>query len=146
VPPGRVDNAGMGDRDDFLAWVDSTLRDAEVAVHDGDPEPRRAIWSEQEPVTVLGAWRNAFGAAEVDALFTMLGKTFGGTTSYRHELVAAEVVGDLAYTVGFEHTSAVVDGEPREYVLRATQVYRRENGEWKVVHRHGSAPPVMPGE
>jgi ketosteroid isomerase-like protein len=30
-----------------------------------------------------------------------------------------------------------MDGEPRSYVLRATQVYRREDGEWKVVHRHG---------
>ena len=30
-----------------------------------------------------------------------------------------------------------VDGEPRSYTLRATQVYRREAGEWKVAHRHG---------
>ena len=127
----------MTEREDFLAWVGSTLRDAEVAVHDGDPEPRRAIWSRTEPVTVLGAWRNAFGLTEVDALFDLLGASFGGTASYRHEVVAAEVVGDLAYTVGFEHTSAVVNGEPREYVLRVTQVYRREDGHWKVINRHG---------
>jgi ketosteroid isomerase-like protein len=35
-----------------------------------------------------------------------------------------------------EHTSASVDGEPRTYTLRATQVYRREAGEWRVAHRH----------
>jgi ketosteroid isomerase-like protein len=29
-----------------------------------------------------------------------------------------------------------VNGEPRAYTLRATQVHRREGGEWKVVHRH----------
>ena len=29
-----------------------------------------------------------------------------------------------------------VDGAPRTYTLRATQVYRREGGEWKVAHRH----------
>jgi ketosteroid isomerase-like protein len=29
-----------------------------------------------------------------------------------------------------------MNGEPRSYVLRATQVYRRENGEWRVAHRH----------
>ena len=32
--------------------------------------------------------------------------------------------------------SASVDGQPRTYTLRATQVYRREDGEWKVAHRH----------
>jgi ketosteroid isomerase-like protein len=46
-------------------------------------------------------------------------------------------VGDMAYTAGLEHTSASVDGQPRSYTLRATQVYRREGGEWKVAHRHG---------
>ena len=34
---------------------------------------------------------------------------------------------------------ASVDGQPRSYTLRATQVYRREGGEWKVAHRHGDA-------
>jgi ketosteroid isomerase-like protein len=43
----------------------------------------------------------------------------------------------MAYTVGYEHTQASVNGEPRAYTLRATQVYRREDGEWKVAHRHG---------
>jgi hypothetical protein len=30
--------------------------------------------------------------------------------------------------------------EPSKYSLRATQVYRRENGEWKVAHRHADVP------
>jgi hypothetical protein len=34
-------------------------------------------------------------------------------------------------------SSASVEGEPRTYTLRATQVYRREDGEWKVAHRYG---------
>ena len=34
-------------------------------------------------------------------------------------------------------SSASVEGEPRTYTLRATQVYRREDGEWKMAHRHG---------
>ena len=131
----------MSDREDFLVWVDSRLRDAEIAVHDGDADPRREIWSQQEPVTVLGAWKSATGRAEVDELFTNLAQTFSGCTSYRFDIVAAEVSGDLAYTAGYEHTKAVVNGESRTYTLRATQIYRRENGEWKVVHRHGSALP-----
>jgi ketosteroid isomerase-like protein len=30
-----------------------------------------------------------------------------------------------------------VAGEDKGMTLRATQVYRRESGEWKVIHRHG---------
>jgi ketosteroid isomerase-like protein len=127
----------MSDRDEFLAWVETTLSEAERALHNGDPAPRRALWSRNEPVSVLGAWRNAIGQAEIDDLFDALGRNFSHCTSYAFELVSADVVGDVAYTAGFEHTSASVGGQPRTYTLRATQVYRREDGEWRVAHRHG---------
>ena len=131
----------MSDRDDFLAWVNSDLRDAEIALHDGDAGPRRELWSREGPETDLGAWKSATGRAEVDELFTALEQTFSGCASYRFDLVAAEVSRDMAYTVGYEHTQAVIDGEPRTNTLRATQIYRREGGGWKVLHRHGSALP-----
>ncbi|QRP50103.1 nuclear transport factor 2 family protein [Amycolatopsis sp. FDAARGOS 1241] len=127
----------MTDRDDFLAWVKTTLYDAELALHNGDAAPRRALWSRAEPVSVLGAWRNARGQAEIDELFARLAKSFSHCTSYTFELVAFDVVGEMAYTAGFEHTTVSVDGEARSYTLRATQVYRHEDGEWRVAHRHG---------
>jgi ketosteroid isomerase-like protein len=124
------------DRDDFLAWVQTTLYEAELALHNGDPAPRRALWSREEPVSVLGAWRGARGQQELDELFTALARTFSDCTSYAFELQANDVVGAMAYTAGLEHTSARVDGRPRAYTLRATQVYRREGGAWRVAHRH----------
>jgi ketosteroid isomerase-like protein len=127
----------MAESEEFLTWVRTALYDAELALHNGNAAPRRALWSRQEPVSVLGAWRNAIGQRELDALFTGLARQFSDCTSYRFELLAYDVVGDLAYTAGLEHTSASVDGEPRSYVLRATQVYRREEGQCKVAHRHG---------
>lgn len=127
----------MTDADDFLAWVRTELYDAELALHNGDPGPRRALWSRKEPVSVLGAWRSAFGQQELDELFSGLGRQFSHCTSYGFELLAYSVEGDMAYTAGLEHTSASVDGVPRSYVLRATQIYRREDGQWKVAHRHG---------
>jgi ketosteroid isomerase-like protein len=127
------------DRDGFLAWVRTALYDAELALHNGDAAPRRALWSRNEPVSVLGAWRNAHGQDELDKLFNALGRSFSNCTSYAFELQAYEVVGDMAYTAGLEHTSALVDGEPRSYTLRATQVYRREAGEWRVAHRHADS-------
>lgn len=131
----------MSDRDDFMAWVQSGLRDAEIALHNGDAAPRRAIWSRNEPVTVLGAWMSATGQQELSDLFGQLGISFSDCTSYTHEIIAADVIGDMAYTVGYEHTRASVSGEPRTYTLRATQVYRREDGEWKVAHRHADTVP-----
>jgi ketosteroid isomerase-like protein len=132
----------MSSHEDFVTWVNRVLRDAEVAVHNGDASLRRAIWSRNDPVSVLGAWKNARGQQELEELFAHLAESFSDCTSYELELLEAQVLGDVAYTVGFEHTSASVDGVPRSYTLRATQVYRREAGEWRVVHRHGSAPPT----
>lgn len=127
----------MTDHDDFLAWIRGDLHQAELALHNGDASPRRALWSRNEPVSVMGAWQNAFGQAAIGRLFDELGKSFSDCTSYEFELQSYDVVGDMAYTTGLEHTSASVNGEPRSYVLRATQVYRREDGQWKVAHRHG---------
>lgn len=132
----------MGDRDDFLQWFNTTWRDAEDALHGGDAGPRFETWSEQAPVTLFGAWVDAEDAAAVREVFLGLAHTFSAATSSEIELVAADVSGDLAYTVHREITSTIVNGEPREYVLRVTQVYRREDGSWKVVHRHGDGGPV----
>ena len=126
----------MTDHDDFLAWVKTALYEAELALHNGDAAPRQALWSRNEPVSVLGAFRDAHGQQELNQLFTALGDSFSNCTSYALELQAYDVVGDMAYTAGLEHTSASIDSQPRSYTLRATQVYRREGGEWKVAHRH----------
>ncbi|MET3176725.1 UNVERIFIED_ORG: ketosteroid isomerase-like protein [Arthrobacter sp. UYCu721] len=107
-----------------------------MALHNGDAAPRRALWSRSEPVSVLGAWRNAFEQQELDDLVTSLARQFSNCTSYNFEMLAYDIVGDMAYTAALEHTSVSVDGAPRSYVLRATQIYRREGGEWKVAHRH----------
>jgi ketosteroid isomerase-like protein len=129
------------ERGEFLGWVGSRLKDAETALHDGDAGPRFEIWSSNEPVTVLGAWKSATGQQEVGELFRMLEDSFSDCTSYAHDVVAADVSGDMAYTVGYEHTSASINGQPRTYTLRVTQVYRREDGEWKVAHRHADTVP-----
>ena len=88
-------------------------------------------------MTVLGAWKAATGRQEVGEPFRSPEDSFSDCTSHAYEVVAADVSGDMAYTVGYEHTSARVNGEPRAYTSRVTQVYRREDAEWKVAHRHG---------
>ncbi|HET9461487.1 MAG TPA: nuclear transport factor 2 family protein [Gaiellaceae bacterium] len=129
----------MTEKDGFLVWVKTTLYEAELALHNGDAAPRRAIWSRNEPVSVLGAARNAHGQQELDELFTTLGRSFSDCTSYTFDLQTYDVAGDMAYTAGNEHISASIEGQPRTFILRATQMYRREGGDWKVVHRHADA-------
>ncbi|MGZ8982138.1 MAG: hypothetical protein ACXW2D_15440, partial [Burkholderiaceae bacterium] len=48
----------------------------------------RAVWSRNEPVSVLGAVMNAHGQQELDALFATLGERFSNCTSYEFELLS----------------------------------------------------------
>jgi ketosteroid isomerase-like protein len=49
--------------------------------------------------------------------------------------------GDLAYTIGFERSHVSVDGgPPRDAVLQVTHIYRRIDGDWKLMHRHADFP------
>jgi len=128
--------------DDFLTKTLARQVEAEEALHNGDLTPRMQMWSTQDPVTVFGAIKSGSGWDEVSRLFRWIGSRFSNCTAYRFELVAAGVSSDLAYTVGFEHSSVSIDGVPIEpYTLRVTHVYRRENGEWKIVHRHADHVP-----
>ncbi len=55
--------------------------------------------------------------------------------------VVVEVSGDMAYTLGFERFNGSIQRRPVEPVtVRVTHVYRREDGEWKIVHRHADNP------
>jgi ketosteroid isomerase-like protein len=127
----------MGETEAFLDDVLPRLRSADLALHNGDAGPRLEIWSRTEPVSLFGAWLSNVGWPDVSRTFEELATRFSNCRSFDIELVAADAKGDLAYTVAYEHTSVTVQGEPRTYTLRVTQVYRREQGEWKVVHRHG---------
>jgi ketosteroid isomerase-like protein len=100
--------------EEFLTGMLPRQLAAEQALCRGDAEPRGQTWSHHELAT-----------------------SFSGLNAYEFELVAAGASGDLAYTVGFEHKTAVINGKTATYTLRVTQVYRREDGVWRTVHRHG---------
>ena len=135
----------MSELDDFLTPTLARQLEAEKAMINGDPGPRLAMWSTQDPVTVFGAEKSAIGSEEVRQVFHWLASRFSNCTDYRFELVAAGASGDLAYTLGYERFSFSMDGGPIQPItLRVTHVYRREDGEWKTVHRHADVPPAGP--
>src|SRR5437763_16890967 len=135
VIDSRQPGAETTELEDFLATVLPRQMDAERALHYGNVEPRLAMWSHQDPVTVFGAaGPNKSGWDEVSHTFHWVASLFSDCSDYHFELVAAGVSGDLAYTVGYERSIVSVHGGPlHSVVLRVTHVYRREDGDWKIV-------------
>ncbi|HUK67658.1 MAG TPA: nuclear transport factor 2 family protein [Streptosporangiaceae bacterium] len=116
---------------------------AEAAMILGDPEPFKALWSRGNDISLFGA----FGPCKKG--WHQISKTMDWVASrYREGAVTDEyeVVhegADLAYTVGYEIADVVLDGAPMaRQRLRVTQIYRREDGEWHLVHRHGDFAPA----
>lgn len=133
----------MSETDAFLDAAMARYRDGETALHNGDAAPRKAMWSRTDPVTLLGAAFSGTGWEAIEPIFDRLQASFSNCSSCEHEVIAAGASGDLAYIVAFEHTTASVGGSPSlAYTLRATTVFRREDGEWKVVHRHADPVPA----
>lgn len=132
----------MDESSAFLAAVMPPLSAAETALHNGDAGPRQGLWSSRDPVTLFGAVMTKSGPVEVSAAFDLLASKFSHCTSFEYDVIASGASGDLAYIVGIEHTTASVGGaDPLPYALRVTTIFRRENGEWKIIHRHGDALP-----
>jgi ketosteroid isomerase-like protein len=130
--------------DEFLTAGLNRQIAADFALHDGDPGPRLALWTDKDPVTLFGAAVPVeSGRPGIERVAHWLAGRMSQSKKFDVELVAAGVSGDLAYTVGFEHSEYSFDGGPvRTAVLRVTHVYRRESDQWRIVHRHGDHPPI----
>ncbi|GAB2833332.1 YybH family protein [Lentzea nigeriaca] len=125
----------MSYQDDVLPLLERDIR----TMHDGDSGPRKQMWSHTEPLTLYGAMYTGTGWAELERTFDLLAGSWRGSRAGEVEIVAAETSGDLGYACAIERSSVVqADGSVSTYALRVTTVFRRENGDWKIVHRHGS--------
>ncbi len=137
----------MTESDAFVESILPRLAAADTALHNGDASKRAAMWSPHDPVTQFGAAFTASGWSAVGSTFNLLASRFSNCISWDFELLAAGASGDLAYTVGIEHTTASVAGAPpTPYALRVTTIFRREDGEWRVVHRHGDPYDTSAGD
>jgi ketosteroid isomerase-like protein len=130
----------------FLADMLPKQVAAERAIHNGEVGPRLALWSHHDPVTLFGAALSGSGWQQLSADFAAVASWFSDSEKYDVEVVAAGASGDLAYLVAYEHNIVKVKGQSRTYSLRVTHVYRREDGQWKIVHRHADTPPGDPTE
>ena len=134
----------MGEVAEFRRTVLARQAEAEAAFHQGDPGPRIDMWSRRDPVTLFGA-SGMFesGWERLSGTFTRVASRFSNVSDYRFDVLIADVVGDMAYALGYERFQGSVNGRPvKPITVRSTHIYRREVGEWRIVHRHGDNPPV----
>src|SRR4051812_6773065 len=96
---------------------------------------RILLWSHHDPVTLLGAEMSRRDWAELEPAFDRLAASFSGSESCEYEVLGAGVSGDLGDVVAIERSDAASGGRPPvRYALRVTMVFRREDGDRKVVH------------
>ena len=109
----------------------------------GNPEPVKRLFSHREDVTLANPLSPpAHGWEQVAATMERAASQFRDSEFVGFETLAKYVTPELAYVVEIERTKAKVGA--REDIapsaLRATMIFRPEDGTWKVVHRH--ADPI----
>src|SRR5918998_1013985 len=109
----------------------------------GNPEPVKKLWSHKEDVSLANpygppvrGWDEVAKTTEHAASLRRDGQFLG------YEIVSKYATSELAYVVQIERAKAKIGAsdEIAPYAVRSTMIFRREEGEWKVVHRH--ADPI----
>ncbi len=109
----------------------------------GNNKPLEQLYSRRDDVTLgnpFGPFVRGFDEVaetmERAATYYRDGKAVG------FDLVAKEVTRDLAFVVEVERVRSKIGGSEEEtpVSLRVTSIFRNEDGEWKLLHRH--ADPI----
>jgi ketosteroid isomerase-like protein len=127
--------------------VDELIEQYQLALDEfmkGNPEPVKKLYSHRDDVTLANplvgpparGWEQVSETQEHAASQVRDGEFVDS------EILAKHVTPELAYVVQLERAEAKV-GRGDDIVpiaLRATMIFRPEDGTWKVVHRH--ADPI----
>jgi len=126
------------DHRDGVAGLVELWSAAAQAYMNGDLPTYSGLARHGEDYTLMppygGEPRRGFDGSDEAAQW--LARTFlGGDTDV--EVFQTYASGDLAVLVAFERQQATVAPLPRQdWSLRVTLVFRREDGAWRLVHRH----------
>jgi len=105
----------------------------------GNPEPLGRFVAQQLPATFFSPRGDVTtGTREVWERYERDASSFSSGSQNAFEALDSAAAGDIAYWVGFQRSQANMRGEDRpvSFDLRVTEIYRREDGQWKLVHRH----------
>ena len=112
----------------------------------GNPRPFKEVCSHADDVTIMGGWGGfeKGWVAQVEKRYDWASARFASDEDERQiENISLVVTAEMAYSVDIERTTIRLANsqEVRRMALRVTTVFRLENGEWKVAHRH--ADPLV---
>jgi len=117
-----------------------SLHAAMARVANGDVSGIKALYSHSDDATSFYGWGGyEKGWDAVSRRWDWAGRQFkGGTVSY--ENVTATVTAELAYTTDIETFKVDMDGMdgPTQWSNRVTHIFRLEDGEWRLLHRHAN--------
>ena len=142
----------MTDVDDFLAEIHPRLVAELQALHNGDPQPRLAMWSPKDPVTLFGAGMSGSGWERVSRIFRSIASRWPDCTDQRVEILAAGSAATWPTRSSSNTPRCRSTASPSSRTPCASpRSTAREDGEWKVVHRHGDQLSIdqdqrLPGE
>lgn len=132
----------MSEFDDFMRQR-AAAADAYVR---GDAAPLGQIVARGSQATFFGPrGGHVFGAEEVWAGYERDAAAFGPAAENHLEILDHGADAGIAYWVGVQRSSVTLGGTPTEFNLRVTEIFRREDGEWKLVHRHADPLAQPPG-
>jgi ketosteroid isomerase-like protein len=133
----------MSELDDFVSQTVARHSHATTGVRNGDATSFVEQLSTHDPVTLFPASQpGQVGWADVSQAIRRVASVYSSSNAVEFHMVAAGLSGDLAYLVGYERAvSSIERGAVEDLGLRITQVYRREAGAWKLVHRHADPGP-----
>ena len=107
----------------------------------GDASSLGDIWSHNSTVSTMHPiGGREIGWEQVRASFEQVARSStGGRVELTDQLI--RIVGEFAYELGIERAQFSISGEPLSLNSRVTNIYRRQAGNWKVVHHHGDKSP-----
>ena len=110
----------------------------------GNAEMIDNVWSQKPDVSDFGpSGDRIVGWKAVEAQFKKEAAMKMGGTLVCEDLTVT-VGADMGYTTCMEvGSNQVIDGKPVNLRFRATNVFRLEKGEWKLVHHHTDPAPAM---
>lgn len=109
----------------------------------GNASTISTAWAHGEDVTAMHPiGERDEGWAGVKSSFDQVASLAGGgQVRLSNQLIRMGT--DLAYEVGVEEGEVTLAGQQVPLKHRVTNIYRREGGEWKMVHHHTDASPAM---